>query len=120
MDESLLMGIGHHTIPIPRWIWQRRARGEGHLSFMTQEHHSIRNFVVTELPRAAVPLPPQVIARALSLSLDKVMSILDDLERHMTFLFRDEQGAVEWAYPVTVADTPHRVTFSTGEKTHAA
>jgi hypothetical protein len=120
MDESLLMGIGHHTIPIPRWIWQRRVRGEGHLGFMSDEHHCVRNFVVTELPRAGVPLPPKVIARALSLSRDQVDPILDDLEKHMTFLFRDEQGAVEWAYPATVADTPHRVSFSTGERTRAA
>lgn len=120
MDESLLMGIGHRAIPIPRWIWQSRVRGEGDLGFMTDEHRRIRNFVVTELPRAGVPLPPEVIARALSLSLDQLIPILDDLEKHMTFLFRDEQGAVEWAYPVTVADTPHRVTFSTGERTRAA
>jgi hypothetical protein len=38
----------------------------------------------------------------------------------MTFLFRNEHGAVEWAYPVTAARTPHRVAFSTGERINAA
>jgi hypothetical protein len=38
----------------------------------------------------------------------------------MTFLFRNEQGAVAWAYPVTVDRTPHYVTFSTGEQVYAA
>jgi hypothetical protein len=38
----------------------------------------------------------------------------------MTFLFRNEQGSVTWAYPVTVDQTPHRVTFSSGEQVYAA
>ena len=120
MDESLLLGIWHHTVPIPRWIWQRQVRGEAQLGFMTEEHHRIRNFVVTELPRAGEPLSPEFIAQELKLPLDQVVGILNDLEKHMTFLFRNEQGAVEWAYPVTVAQTPHRMIFSTGEQVNAA
>jgi hypothetical protein len=38
----------------------------------------------------------------------------------LTFLFRNEQGAVAWAYPVTTDTTQHDVTFSTGEQLHAA
>ena len=38
----------------------------------------------------------------------------------MTFLFGDEWGAVEWAYPVTAAQTPHRLAFSSGERINAA
>jgi hypothetical protein len=120
MDESLLMGIGHHTLPIPRLIWQRRVRGDAGLDFMSQDHHRIRNFVVTELPRVGEPLSPEFIAQALKLPLDQVVRILIDLEQHMTFLFRNEQGAVVWAYPVTVDQTPHRMTFSTGERVNAA
>ena len=87
---------------------------------MSEGHHRIRNWVVTELPRVGKPLSPERIARELRLPLDQVVGILDDLEKHMTFLFRDEQGAVEWAYPVTVAQTPHRVIFSSGERVNAA
>ena len=120
MDESLLLGLGRHTVPIPRWIWQRQVRGEVQLAFMTEEHHRIRNHVVVEIPRAGGPLSPESIAEALEIPLDRVVATLGDLERHMTFLFRDEQGAVEWAYPVTAATTPHCVTLSTGERTNAA
>jgi len=49
-----------------------------------------------------------------------VLRILDELEKKMTFLYRDEQGAVLWAYPVTAARTPHRITFSSGERISAA
>jgi len=90
------------------------------LAFMTADHHRVRNFVVSELPKAGAPLPPELIAARLDLALEGVVAILNDLEKHMTFLFRNPQGAVEWAYPVTVALTPHKVTFSSGEKLYAA
>ncbi len=120
MNESLLLGIWRYTIPIPRLIWQRQVRGDAQLGFMTEAHHRIRNFVVTALPQTGEPLSPKFIAQALNLPLDQVVGILNDLEKHMTFLFRNEQGAVAWAYPVTVDQTPHRITFSTGEQVNAA
>jgi hypothetical protein len=42
------------------------------------------------------------------------------MDKHMTFVCRNAQGAVVWAYPVTVERTPHHVTFSTGERLYAA
>ena len=56
----------------------------------------------------------------LNMELNCVVSILDELERKLTFLYRDGAGAVVWAYPVTVEQTPHRITFSTGEQIYAA
>ena len=125
MNKRLLLGLGRLLLPIPRAIWQRQvATGEtgGHagLSFMTEEHHRVRDFAVTELPRAGAPLAPEVIAERLHLPVERVNAILDELEKHMTFIFRNEQGAVAWAYPVTVDRTPHRLTFSTGERVYAA
>ena len=51
---------------------------------------------------------------------DRVAVILDDLERHMVFLYRNDRGEVEWAYPATAASTPHHTVFSTGERLDAA
>jgi hypothetical protein len=87
---------------------------------MSDEHHSVRNFVVRELPGVGEPLSPEFIAQKLNLPTDRVEVILDELEKHMTFLFRNAEGAVVWAYPVTVASTPHEVTFSTGEQLYSA
>jgi len=125
MNKRLLLGLGRMMLPIPRSIWQRQvAKGEqgGHsrLSFMTEEHHRVRDFAVLELPRAGAPLSPELIAERLRLSVERVNVILDELEKHMTFIFRNAQGAVAWAYPVTVDRTPHRITFSTGEQVYAA
>jgi hypothetical protein len=63
---------------------------------------------------------PDTIARDLGLHRERVVALLTDLEKHMTFLFRNRQGEVTWAYPVTVDKTPHHVTFSTGEQLYAA
>jgi hypothetical protein len=125
MRESLFLGVGRHLLPIPRPIWQQQvARGgrdnRASLGFMSDDHPRVRDLAVVELPRAGVPLPPELFAERLNLPPARVRAILDELERHMTFLFRNAAGAVTWAYPVTVDPTPHRVTFSTGERINAA
>ena len=125
MKNIIYLGIWRFMVPAPESALHKHvADGEEHdsndLAFMTAEHHRVRNFVVSELPKAGVPLPPDLIASRLNLPVESVVALLDDLEKHMTFLFRNPQGAVEWAYPVTVARTPHKVTFSSGEKLYAA
>ncbi len=125
MADNLLMGLGKHMLPIPRLIWQNQVSQNAQhstaaLSFMSEDHHRVRNFVVLEIPRSGKPLPPTFIAEKLNLPLAQVNALLDDLEKHMTFLFRNEQGEVVWAYPVTVARTPHCVTLDTGEQVYAA
>ncbi len=125
MKNPLLLSLSRWILPIPRLMWQRQVASTARqttadLAFMTPAHHQVRNFVVTEITRTGKPLAPATIAEALSLPLDQVVPILDELEKHMTFLFRNEQGAVVWAYPVTADTTPHRVTLSTGERVYAA
>jgi len=121
MQDSLLVGLWRYLLPIPRPVWQKVVQGGlASLDFMSADHHRVRNFTVTELPKAGQPLEPEFIARALDLPLDRLLPILDELERRMTFLYRNERGAVTWAYPVTADVTPHRVTLSSGEQIYAA
>jgi hypothetical protein len=79
----------------------------------------VRDFAVLELARTGVPLSPDAIEAALDLSAERVRGILDDLEKHLTFLFRNERGEVTWAYPVTVDETPHHARFSSGEEAYS-
>jgi hypothetical protein len=120
MRKSVLLGLGRTMLPIPSAIWRRHMRTGAHLDFMSEEHHRVREFVVEELPRVAGPLSPGTIAEKLNLPQDRVVRLLDDLERHMTFLFRNDLGSVTWAYPVTVERTPHHMSFSTGQRVNAA
>jgi hypothetical protein len=125
MQDSVFLGVRRRMVPVPRPVWRHHVSQEGHhaeqaLAFMTEDHHRVRYFVVSELPRVSVPLSPEYIAGQLDLPLAHVKAILDDLERNMTFLYRPDGENVVWAYPVTVAETPHKVSFSTGEEVYAA
>ena len=121
MDKKMLVGLWRLTLPVPPAIWKKMNEvGNDPLEFMTEAHHRVRDFAVLELTRGGKPLPPELIAQELQLPQTRVVDILNELERHKTFLYRDAQGAVTWAYPVTVDPTPHRVRFRTGEQVYAA
>jgi hypothetical protein len=73
-----------------------------------------------ESPSDRKPIPPALISAELNMSLSKTIEILDELERNLFFLVRNDQGEISWAFPVTVDKTPHHLTFSTGERLNAA
>ena len=125
MEEKILLGRSKHIIEIPQAKWKEHLtqipqHSQTRLSFMTGDHHRIRYFVVKELVDKQKPIQPESISNELNIPLAQVRDILEELERELTFLVRDEQGAVIWAYPVTVVPTPHRLNFSTGERVYAA
>jgi hypothetical protein len=121
MDKSMLVGLWRLTFCVPPAIWKRMGEGGGDpLAFMAAEHHRVRDYAVMELVRSGQPLAPERIAQEVQLAQTRVVEVLDELEQHKTFLFRNAQGAVTWAYPVTVEPTPHAVHLSTGEEIHAA
>ena len=125
MDKGLLLGMWRYLVRAPRPIWQgeveRNAKAtRAGLRFLSEEHQKVRDFVVCELPRSGAPITAEQIAERQGMPIAQVQAILEELERGMTFLFRDVEGAVAWAYPVTVQRTPHRVRFSSGEQVYAA
>lgn len=125
MKNKIMLGMWRYMINVPPVLLEKqRAKSKekimANLAFMTAEHRKLHHYVVRQLPFSGKPLKPDSIARSLDMELGRVKTMLDDLEEHMTFLFRNDQGEVVWAYPVTVEKTPHRVTFNTGEQVYAA
>jgi hypothetical protein len=125
MKNKVMMGLCDYMIDVPLSLWEEQiAKGKkkytDHISFMSREHRLVHHFVVRELPIVAKPLSPEFIANSLNISVERTISILDDLESHMTFIFRNADGSIIWAYPVTLEKTPHHVTFNTGEQLYAA
>jgi len=125
MSERILIGRRRQLTSIPRSQWEAQlskvpAAMKTRLSFMTRQHHLVRYFVVRRLPRSGRPIPPETIAAKLKLPLPRVNAILAELEERLFFLVRDERGHVSWAYPVTAEETPHRLSFSSGERIYAA
>ena len=125
MKENILSSAGNQLTKIPREIWEQHVDQTSKdipkvLGFMTEAHHLIRYFVVRELPRIGKPIAPERISEELDIPLSRTIEILDDLEKNLFFLVRNEQGEISWAFPVTVDKTPHRLIFSTGERLNAA
>ena len=125
MEERVLIGKERGIVTIPRESWEHGLAGrvpliKARLEFMSEPHHLVRNFVVKELPQKGEPLSPEFISQRLDFTLAKVNSILEELEKNLTFLHRNKQGQVAWAYPVAADETPHKISFSTGERINAA
>lgn len=125
MKNKLMIGLWRYMINIPPFLWEKQiARAQQkfrkEIGFMTREHRLVHHFVVRELPLAGAPLSPDFAADKLKMPLNDVKNILDDLEKNMTYLYRNGRGEVVWAYPVTVEKTPHRAVFSSGEELFAA
>jgi hypothetical protein len=125
MEEKILLGRSQQILEIPQATWKEHLtqisqHSQTRLSFMTDAHHRVRYFVVKELADKQKPIEPEFISTTLNMPLAQVTGILEELERKLFFLVRDEQGAVAWAYPVTVETTPHKLNFSTGERLYGA
>jgi hypothetical protein len=123
--ETVLLGFKRHMLPIPHALFRRAMKAGASktrrvLGGLDDRQRRVHHFVVRDLPRLAKPMPPDHIAEALEMDLDRVIEIVDELERRLIFLFRPGGRDVVWAYPVTVADTPHWMAFSTGERLNAA
>lgn len=126
-DQSgtILVGSGLEIRRVPDDAFVQGIKGlpsrmEARLAFMTRHHHVVRDLVVREMPRQPRPISPQQISLVTGLDLRKVSVILSDLERHLFFLVRDSKANVSWAFPVTTYSTPHKLTFSSGERTSGA
>jgi hypothetical protein len=121
MAGMLLVRRKKRMFRVPAVVWKRNVRLEARqaaarLEFMGPDHHRIRDYVVTELPRAEQPLSPEAIADEVGIEPERVGEILDELEAQLTFVFRRDGRNVDWAYPVTCAETPHRVVLDNGER----
>ena len=125
MGNTILLGREKEIHHVPEDMWKQHLaqtpqHSQQRLSFMTEAHHAVRYFVVREMINTQKPIEPELISTTLKLPADQVKDILDELERKLFFLVRNDQGEVIWAYPVTVETTPHRLNFSSGERLYAA
>ena len=125
MQNKLMAGVWRYMLGVPPFLWEKQIekavrKVERSTAFMSQEHRLVHHFVVREMPRLGRPVPPELVAQELALTADRVAEILMTLERRLTFLYRNSDGQVAWAYPGTVEETPHAVSFSSGEQLFAA
>src|SRR2546426_9852961 len=126
MKDRILIGGREKIYEMPAENWRKHLTvGQQHmqvrLGFMMEDHHRVRNFAVRELPRnQGKALSAVEISRRLDLPLDRVVAILEELQKNLFFLVLNEMGEVSCAFPVTSDWTPHRLIFNSGESVFAA
>ena len=125
MKNKLMLGLWRYIINVPPFLWQNqitqgKRKFETEHGSLSEEERLVHHFVVKKLPGNGKPLSPELISDKLGFPADRVKDALDSLEKRMTFLYRNGDGDVIWAYPVTVEKTPHKITFDTGEQLYAA
>ena len=125
MRNTLLSGAWRYMLGVPPFLWEGRiekARNKVKEStrFMSPDHRRIHHHVVRVLPLTGKPVSAENVAQALEIPLERTKEILQELEEHLTFLVRNDEGRILWAYPVTVEKTPHAITFDSGEHLYAA
>ncbi len=125
MSDALRVGIGPLLVPVPALIWRRvvattARRLAADVARLSDRQLRVRAAAVTELARSGRAVSAEAIAARLELPPDAVVADLAELDRRLIYLHRDDTGAVEWAYPVTAARTPHRVRLAGAEPIGAA
>lgn len=124
-ENKILIGIGHKIIPAPACLLIRDTarmakKMKIRINKITEEKRRIHHFVVRELPNTAQPVSLASIAQGLKMPADRVSMLVDEMEKDKAFFNRYHSEGINWAYPVTADNTPHHVTFSTGEQIDAA
>lgn len=122
---SVKVGLWKITIPIPSFLINKVVdagikKVKKRVQQFSAEKRALHHFVVRELPRKGEALSLEFISEQLGMPLNRTARLVDELERDKTFLYRLNSDRINWAYPVSVDDTPHRVLFSTGEQINAA
>ncbi|GMR13400.1 MAG: hypothetical protein BMS9Abin29_1609 [Gemmatimonadota bacterium] len=124
-SEPVIVFSNGEAAEVSASAWAREvlggpARMSERLEFMSEAHHAVRLSAVRELLETGRPVTPQVIAARTALDRVRISEVLAELEERLFFLVRNHDGDVTWAFPVTVDRTPHRLTFSTGERLYGA
>ena len=124
-DRKMLMGIGIFMIPIPQVISNRglekgasgaRAKAE----LLSEEERQVHYFVVKKMAVAKEPITAELVSEELGIEVNRVEEIIDKLEGMKTFLYRSDSKGITWAYPLSLDNTGHEISASTGERFFAA
>jgi hypothetical protein len=125
LKRRMLMGIGKFMVPIPQLVaskgLEKGASGaRAKADLLSSEERRIHHFIVNRMAETKTPLTAEQVGKELDLPADRVEATIDKLEELKTFLYRSDGKGINWAYPLSLEDTGHQMTDSTGERFFAA
>lgn len=119
------MGIGGAMIPIPKIIAEAGLKkgvttAKTKADLLTMDERRVHLFVVRRMAVSKAPLTAKNIAEELCIPVHRIEKIINRLEVMKTFIYRTDGKGINWAYPLTLENTGHQMTASTGEIFFAA
>ena len=125
LKRKMYMGIGKFMIPIPLAISNSGlkkgvSRAEAKAQLLTEEERRIHHFVVRKMASVEEPIRAELVADEIGLPVGEVENAIDKLEVLKTFLYRSDGRAIDWAYPLSLDETGHKMKVGTGEQFNAA
>jgi hypothetical protein len=125
VKRKLFMGIGGFMIPIPRMLaakgLQKGVSGaKKKAALLSVEERKTHHFIVKEMAVAKEPITAELVGEELGIPLKSIEKAIDKLESLKTFLYRSDGKGINWAYPLSLENTGHQMSASTGERFFAA
>jgi len=124
-DRKMYMGIGKFMVPIPLVISNSGLKkgvsgAKAKAQHLSEEERKVHHFVVRKMASVDEPIKAQLVAEETGFTVDEVEKAIDKLESLKTFLYRSDGRGIDWAYPLSLDDTGHRMTVTTGESFNVA
>ena len=124
MYRGVLLAASKWTIPVPQKIWKsqliKMARlMKKELSFITVDHRRVHRCMINHLTETGTPCRAEILAGKLNLPVERVNTLLDEIEEHINMFKREAGGDIMETYPVTLKKTPMRMVISTGHELYA-
>jgi hypothetical protein len=125
VKRKLFMGVGGFMIPIPRKIAEIGLKkgvsgANAKAALLTAEERKVHHFIVRKMAVVQEPITAQLVSEEVGFELEMVENTINKLEGMKTFVYRSDGLGINWAYPISLENTRHIMTASTGERFFAA
>jgi len=119
--RRMLMGLRGFMIPIPGIVsakgLEKGLEGiKARAALLSEKERRVHHFIVRKMAVVTEPITANLVSEELGLDLEIVKNTIDKLEGMKTFLYRSEGSGIDWAYPLSLDNTGHLMTASTGER----
>ncbi|MFC1488666.1 hypothetical protein ACFL6B_02340 [Thermodesulfobacteriota bacterium] len=125
IKRKMYMGIWRFMLPLPLAISSKGVKrsvsgAKTKADLLSKEERKVHHFIVKQMAIAKESITTEFIGEKLNISLNRVKDIVDKLEAMKTFCYRFDSQGINWAYPLSLENTGHKITVSTGEQFFAA
>jgi len=123
--RKMYMGAWRFMLPLPPTISAKGLKrgvsgAKTKADLLSKEERKVHHFIVKQKAIAKEAIITEFIGEKLNISLNRGKDIVEKLEAMKTYCYRSDSQGINWAYPLSLENTGHKMTVSTGEQFFAA